>query len=182
MTNQSKDNKIQDSKYQENIDIKQLEENYQNKVKLVLESEAVGLEGVVMPQADSLPQIDKRLMQEHHNSGHALWFLGMVVYGITHENPSFSTEKKAFKTLAHLICLREFVSDEAMSLRKILSELIDAIQAEAPIDHASWTKFIYSHWNVIRELAEHYGHAEKCFPNSEFEKIQTIVTKKGEAK
>jgi len=174
-----KEMKYQDSKNRENINIKQLEENFRMQAKSVLGiADEQLIASILMRQEETLAQENRRLMQEHHNSGHALWFLAMVVYGITHNSSNFSTEKKSFKTLAHLICLKEFISYDEVNLRKMIVELIEAIQTKSPHDHNTWTDFIYKHWNAIVSLAEHYGHREKCFPHSEYGKICAIIHKK----
>ncbi len=147
----------------------QLPNGHQKKDGEQKPSEAV--HGILRIPTDSGKSPEEtRWMQEHHNSNHALWYLSMIVYGIIQGQTSANDEKRTKNILAHLFCLREFISGNR-KLSLILQNLLDALTAEAPKDPSGWTHFVYVHWYLIRSFAEHYGEADKCFPETDYEKV-----------
>lgn len=97
----------------------------------------------IPPESGKSPE-ETQWMQQHHNSGHALWYLSMIVHGIIQGQASSNDEKRTKNILAHLSCLREFISgDRKLSL--ILQNLLDALTVELPKDPLGWTHFVYVH-------------------------------------
>lgn len=133
-------------------------------------------EGILRVPIDATKGAEEnRKMREHHNANHALWYLTMIVHAITHEKPYQNTKQKTERVLAHLSHLREFINDPTLQHKKMIESLFDFLLSEHPASHSQWTHFVYMHWNLIQNFADHYGHKKKCFPDSEYHKISDIV-------
>ncbi len=167
---------IQDTKTTENIDFKQRERTFIHQAALILGDEFnPESDGVVMSRSNHEDPAKDKLMQEYHNSGHALWYLSMVVHMVIYGKPSSGIDKKVKRILAHLICLREFIQTENYRLRLLVGRLLDELLIHMPDDQPKWSKFIYGHWQLIRDLAQHYGSHDKCFPMKDYEKVCDVV-------
>ena len=165
--NENKEGRTGDVKNREKIDNKQLPSNSGHRQ-----------EGGILRTPDEFIkewQEEGHSVQEYHNANHALWYLTMIVHAITHNRPRQNTRQKTERVLAHLSYLREFVQDPNLKHRRTIERIFDALLGENPRDHSQWTHFIYVHWNLIQSFAERYGHREKCFPDSEYQKIADVV-------
>ena len=141
-----------------------------------MEEKDLEKEGMLRVPFDETRNLEEnQKMREHHNANHALWYLTMITHSITHDRPHQNTEQKTERVIAHLSHLREFIQDPTMKHRLIIERIFNALVSETPKTHSQWTHFIYVYWNLIQNFAEHYGHREKCFPDSEDQKITDIV-------
>ena len=141
--------------------------------KIVWDPEDVGV--LKIPAESGANPEETRWMQEHHNSGHALWFLSMAVHSIINGQNTGLTGRKAKSALAHLYCLREFIQDKDRLLGRSVENLIEALLCEFPQDRFGWMHFMHKHWYLIRTLAEHYDQHEKCFGKEDYRKLCDIV-------
>lgn len=132
--------------------------------------------GILRLEADpgQSPQ-ETRSMREYHNSGHAIWYLSVLVYAVTYGKRDFRYVEKANRVLGHLSCLREFIQNEDLRYKAALARLIEALLVEFPDDYEKWAHFLFTHWFVIRCFAERYGHNEKCFPMESYRKVRDVV-------
>ncbi len=166
-----------DSQNRKNCDIKQPELESLENAWLIRgpqwDSNEVGI--LRIPVESGKTSEETQWMQEHHNSGHALWFLSMAVHNIINGKHIEDGPRKANTVLAHLSCLREFIRNEDPRLKIIIARFIETLLSEFPTNGTSWKHFIHTHWYLIRAFAEHYDQHEKCFNQAIYEKVSDVV-------
>jgi len=174
---------VKDSKSIEKSNYKQLTRNLKTKAYLIWGNGWEGkLAGILMEDTDASGLVEKQKLQEYHNSGHALWFLSMAVYGVIENKPDRHNPEKTNRILGHLICLREFIPQEKGRLRIITKKLSEAILAESPDNRTKWLHFLYQHWFLIRSFAKYYGsddeskvkYDDKCFPMELYDRVRDV--------
>lgn len=165
--------KTADTKNQVEFDNRQLNWSGNPTDRVSLTDQTKGY--LIIPEGVGDDLGDKRCAQEHHNSGHALWYLSMAVHALIHENPSQISSEKTERIIGHLTCLREFLPDDNPYLRVLVTGLLRATETEKPGTYSEWLRFVYTHWQAIRTLAERYGNHDKCFPMTAYLKISDLV-------
>ncbi len=118
---------------------------------------------------------EKSCVQEHHNAGHALWYLSMAVHALIHGPPGQISAEKTKRITGHLTCLREFLPDNNPHFRSLVTELLNYIEIERPATYSKWLHFVYTHWWIIRSIAERYGSHDKCFPTVAYAQVSDLV-------
>ncbi len=160
-----------DSNNKKIIDFKQLEKSFYEKAPQVLgENWQKEYASLLMCINESDSPEKRRDMQERHNSGHALTFLTFAVNSVVEETVGGNVQLRAFKTMGHLLCLREFILEEQTRKRMIVNRLFEAVCLEFPDTRKKWVSFLANHWREIRILATFYKHKE-CFSNAAYQKI-----------
>ncbi len=154
---------VVDGDNRNNIDISRLEQNFYQKAPKVLgENWEKDYASLLMCSFSSDSPERKREMQERHNSGHALTFLVFAVNSIVEETAGGNVQSRAFKTLGHLLCLREFILPEEPDKQAAVNALFEIIRRELPNTQDKWISFLAKYWKEIRDLASFYHH-ESCF-------------------
>lgn len=117
---------------------------------------------------------EKRKMQEAHNAGHALTFFTFALNSSIEGTAGGNVQLRAFKTMGHLFCLREFILPTEKKKRAVINRLFEAVRREFPDTKKKWTAFLVAYWREISVFAYYYKH-HACFPKTSYEKICDIV-------
>lgn len=115
---------------------------------------------------------DKRMIQEQHNSGHALWFLAMSAYSVIRGKRGWLERSKTERIIIHLYCLSEFIPNEDIKFRVTTRRLIHVLEQKFPRKGSEWAIFFRDYWHLIRQFAERYGDHDKCFPLAYYPMIE----------
>lgn len=141
-----------------------------------LPQEPLPEEGILeAPEHSGANAEETRSMREYHNANHALWYFTMIVYASVNQKTAQSNAQKSERVLAHLTHLKEFLRPEDRKHRIMIEQIYHDLLIEHPENHHQWVRFIYMHWNLLCKMAAHYGHQDRCFPESDFIKIRDLV-------
>ncbi len=116
-----------------------------------------------------------RTVQEQHNANHALYYFSIITDSLIRGWSAGDDCAKIRRIKAHMMNLREFISDDEARLKAAIHVLLERLDKFYPTQRKQFALFIYKNWPSIRCFAKAYGHEERCFSMDKYKKIRDIV-------
>ncbi len=117
-----------------------------------------------------------RTIQGAHNANHALTHLSFMMFRcFLGKNPK-NLEASRERILAHLRCLKEFIPCDDHAIKNAVDSICMNLQSATLGSLHAWALFILQNWETTRVLAGRYSEADRCFPASEYQRLQAFVS------
>ncbi len=119
---------------------------------------------------------DFQTAQEQHNANHALYYFSMISDAMVYGRSTGNDCEKIKRIREHMMNLREHIGDSKMNLKDAVNALLNELESFCPVRRGEFVTLIYKNWSLIRTFAEAYGHHDRCFPESKYQKLRDVIS------